>query len=280
MITQPLVSIIIPNYNNEKYLEQCLNSVLNQSYQNLEIIVVDDFSSDNSVAIIVKLATAHPSIRLITNTSNKGVARSRHDGFLAARGSLFCTLDSDDFYFSPRKIEREVRVVLSQPDWKHAIGFSNVVLVDAKSWFIARTMNRFSACEGHVFELFLTRGCPMPRDFVFARDLYFAAGGLSFNFPIYEDWDLKIRLSRMATFHFTNCDGVAYRQHELGLSSVSSAENLDWITRVFDHNATDLENRDALFERLNRNLHTSLFRLFLRKVRKNARLFLLRVIKE
>lgn len=93
----PLISVIIPVYNVEKYLEQCLKSVINQSYKNLEIICVNDSSTDNSLSILKKYANIDSRIKIIENTANLGLGLSRNEGIKAASGDYIHCLDSDDW---------------------------------------------------------------------------------------------------------------------------------------------------------------------------------------
>ena len=91
----PLISVIIPVYNVEKYLDKCINSIVNQTYRNLEIILVDDGSSDNSPAICDEWARKDNRIRVI-HQENFGQAHARNRGLDAANGSLIGFIDSDD----------------------------------------------------------------------------------------------------------------------------------------------------------------------------------------
>ncbi|MCL2027003.1 MAG: glycosyltransferase [Bacteroidales bacterium] len=92
----PLVSVIIPVYKSEKHLEQCLVSVIFNSYKNLEIIVVDDGSPDNSAAVYNKYAEFDKRIKIIVQ-ENKGVSFARNAGTNAATGEYVHYLDSDDY---------------------------------------------------------------------------------------------------------------------------------------------------------------------------------------
>lgn len=93
----PLVTIIIPVYNTEKYLKKCLNSVVNQTYKNLEIILINDASSDNSLAILENYAKKYKNVKLVNNPVNLGVSISRNIGLDFANGDYIYFLDSDDF---------------------------------------------------------------------------------------------------------------------------------------------------------------------------------------
>lgn len=92
----PLVSVVIPNYNNEKHLPECLESVINQTYKNLEIIVVNDGSTDGSIDIIKGYMSRDGRIKCI-DQENTGLAVARKSGLDAATGEWVQHLDSDDF---------------------------------------------------------------------------------------------------------------------------------------------------------------------------------------
>lgn len=95
MNNQKLVSIIVPVYNTESYLEKCLNSILNQTYENIEIIIIDDGSTDNSYKILQKFQNKNKRIRLLQQkNSGQGVARNK--GIEISKGEYIFFIDSDD----------------------------------------------------------------------------------------------------------------------------------------------------------------------------------------
>ena len=102
------VSVIIPVHNSSKYILECLNSVINQTYRNLEIICIDDKSTDNSVELIKSINDRR--IKLIELNTNSGAAVARNKGIDASTGDYICFLDSDD-YWKPRKIEKQLRFI-------------------------------------------------------------------------------------------------------------------------------------------------------------------------
>lgn len=93
---RPLISIIIPVYNTEKYLNRCVESVLNQSYHNLEIILVNDGSTDNSGQICDEYQAKDPRVAVI-HKQNQGVSKARSTGIEVARGEYIVFVDSDDW---------------------------------------------------------------------------------------------------------------------------------------------------------------------------------------
>lgn len=103
----PLVTIGIPVYNVEPYIEKCLLSVLNQTYQNLEVLVVDDLGKDNSMQIVEKMQLSHSMgncITIIRHSENRGLGEARNTVIENARGKYLCFVDSDD-YIEPETID-------------------------------------------------------------------------------------------------------------------------------------------------------------------------------
>jgi glycosyltransferase involved in cell wall biosynthesis len=96
MKTHPLVSIIVPIYNTEKYLQQCLDSIVNQSYKELDVILINDGSKDQSLLIAQDYAMKDPRIKLI-DKDNEGVAATRNVGLKNAQGDFVLYVDSDDW---------------------------------------------------------------------------------------------------------------------------------------------------------------------------------------
>lgn len=112
MTTTPLLSYIVLSYNYERYIAQTLRSILDQTVQDFEIIVVDDASSDASVAIVSALGD--PRIRLFVNEKNLGGAGSYNRAVQEARGEWLVNLDADD-WIDPRKAEIQLQAVLLDP---------------------------------------------------------------------------------------------------------------------------------------------------------------------
>ena len=100
------ISIIIPMHNSSKHIEECLESVINQTYQNIEIIVVDDASSDNSLELVKNIKDN--IIKILEIKENVGAANCRNKGIEEATGEYICFLDSDDYWVLD-KLERQVK---------------------------------------------------------------------------------------------------------------------------------------------------------------------------
>ncbi len=248
----PLLSIIIPNYNNAEYLRECLDSVLAQTYENIEILVCDDCSTDASRAIIQQYEQDYPhKLRALYLKANRGVASARNHALQHARGEYVSTLDSDDYYQDHRKLEKEMDLIAyhKREFDKEIIAFSDIVLVnDDKSISCYQALAQ-GIEEGPVFEKLLTRSCMVPRDFIALRSAYLACGGYNPAFTTHEDWDLKIQLALRHEFYFTGIAGTAYRRHGKGLSSGPFRKKTKNLWRVFHANiefGTDCDQKRRL----------------------------------
>ncbi|WP_100610463.1 glycosyltransferase family 2 protein [Confluentibacter lentus] len=102
-----LVSIITPMFNSEAYISETINSIINQTYPNWELLLIDDCSTDNTFIIVQKLISKHPNIKLIKNSTNLGAAITRNKGIEAAKGAYIAFLDGDDVW-KPKKLETQL----------------------------------------------------------------------------------------------------------------------------------------------------------------------------
>ncbi len=110
VITNYVVSVIIPMYNAERFVKQTIESVLNQTYKEIEIIVIDDNSTDASASIVQQMMSEYPQIRYFKFNENMGVANARNKAIDMATGRYIAFLDSDDLWF-PEKIEKQIQLL-------------------------------------------------------------------------------------------------------------------------------------------------------------------------
>lgn len=203
----PQVSIIIPAYNGERYIVQAIESVLNQTYGNYEIIVVDDGSTDGTPRV---LAPYFKRIRYITQ-ENQGVATARNRGIQEAKGEIIAFLDQDD-YFLPDKLDAQVAVFLSRPSlgmvhsgWR-TVDHQGKPIVDVQPWVKIPQLN----LESWILHKPIFPGAWMVRKQWLER-----AGGFDPQYHLTPDLDLALRLALMG------CESawleqvtVCYRQHQ------------------------------------------------------------------
>lgn len=196
--TPGLVSVIIPSYNKSAYIEATLDSVAAQTYPNIEIIVVDDRSSDESVALIQEWAATHSiPLKLHVHKENQGVCRTLNDGLALARGEYIACLAADDLYL-PHKISSHVVLLEEYPDASFAYGDARVEDPDGtvihESFTEAKLHGKFRS--GDVFEALLRE------NFVVAPTGTIRGSSLDAVGPYdetlsYEDYDMWLRLARI-----------------------------------------------------------------------------------
>ena len=109
----PLVSVVMPAYNAEPFIEKSINSVLAQTVRDWELIVIDDQSSDATMQIVQSLADGDERIRIIRSEQNMGTAATRNRGMEQSRGLFVAFLDSDDIWY-PRKLEKQLQRIQSE----------------------------------------------------------------------------------------------------------------------------------------------------------------------
>lgn len=123
----PLVSVNITTYNRCKnHLVRCLNSVLKQSYSNLEIIVVDDCSKDNTVKVLSEFVKSHQQIKFFVHKVNMGNAHARNTALRHSKGKYIAFMDDDDEWIDCKKLEKQVKIFESDSTHNLGILFSNV----------------------------------------------------------------------------------------------------------------------------------------------------------
>lgn len=126
---QPLVTVITPAYNAERFIKETMDSVLAQSISDWEMIVLDDGSTDATREIVAAYMRTDPRIRLVVNEKNMGVARTRNRGIEMARGQYVAFLDSDDVWL-PEKLEFQLA---KMADADAQIGYCSYAIVDEAS---------------------------------------------------------------------------------------------------------------------------------------------------
>ena len=129
-----LVSVIIPVYNVEKYIERTLKSVFKQTYSNIEIVLVDDQSIDNTAEIIKRNQETHPEIVYFLQPRNMGAGYARNKALELARGQYVAFLDADDMW-KPTKIEKQVRLLEEK---RGSFCFTAIEMVDGEYRLIKR----------------------------------------------------------------------------------------------------------------------------------------------
>ncbi len=227
MAHKPLVSIIIPAYNAQDYLEETLESVFQQTWENIETIVVDDGSTDNTADIIKKY---EPRVRYIYQKNSGGCAVPRNTGIAQAQGAYLAFLDADDLLPSDR-IEQQVHFLEKLPEV--GLVFSDYVNFDetgdhGKTHF--STCPQLSALLQGKDELIIPNACPIlaqenfgiASSFLIRRGMTELVEGFEPTLKSCEDFHFFFRLARHTPTGIINRIGMRRRLHGGNMSSHSS----------------------------------------------------------
>ena len=135
-VNEPMVTVFIPCYNAERFISETIDSILNQTYQDFELLIIDDGSTDNSREILSNYAQKDERIRILYNNGNKGVAYTRNRGIKEARGRYLATMDADDIA-TPFRLEKEVQY-LNEHKWIGAVS-GCLYMIDEKGKKLRRS---------------------------------------------------------------------------------------------------------------------------------------------
>lgn len=193
----PKVSILLPVYNAEKYLSSCLDSLLEQTFQDFEIIAINDASSDSSLHILKAYANKDSRIKIYCNESNLKISPTLNKGLKIASAPLVMRMDADDIAF-PQRIERQYCFMQSYPEVSIS-GTGIQVLGTDVIWHVPESNNKIRAT------LFFNSPILHPTA-IYKKEVIINAGGYSENAPYAEDYDLWHRLSTNKNIIFSNID--------------------------------------------------------------------------
>lgn len=188
MTESPLVSVIIPCYNAEKYVEQAVRSIMTQTYKNLEILITDDCSTDSSFAILQKLAKEDSRIKLFKNEQNQKIVRTLNTLVERANGKYIARMDADDISLQKR-IEKQVEFMEANPDI--AICGTNAWHIDEANRVISKSHLPIYNSEIQLFKNFAN---PFYHPSVVIRSSVLKECLYDEKFLLAEDYDLWIRI--------------------------------------------------------------------------------------
>lgn len=217
-----LISIVIPVFNREKTISYCLNSVLAQTYENIEVIVVDDCSIDNTVEVVK--SHTDPRVRCIVLEKNSGAQAARNRGIREATGDWIAFQDSDDEW-KPRKLEKQVEALaeVKYDPW-------TVVHSNALRYYSAKnTMElwEFPRLEGeNLYSTLLLSKSALFQAMFTSKIALEKIGYLDEQVPSFQEWDTSIRLSKYCRFIHIKEPLFIYHLHEDETISEDKRKNI------------------------------------------------------
>jgi len=210
-IDKPLVSVTVPCYNHEAYIEECILSIINQSYKNIELIVIDDGSKDRSPEILKRLQKQYGFILVFQE--NQGVSKTLNRAVRQFATGKYLTGSASDDFLMPDKIEKQVKFLEENPDIDMIFG--KVYLVDEKSQIIEnkKIFEPFVEPVKQIpFELLIENNRIPAPSIMMRRASWEKCGGYDEN-TIIEDFDLWLKIAYQGKIVFLNDYFAYYRWH-------------------------------------------------------------------
>ncbi len=223
----PTVSVIIPTYNRADMLRNALKSVIEQEYRDLDVIVVDDASTDDTRKVVASIDD--PRVRLVRHEDRRGGSAARNTGIRLARGEIVAFLDSDDEWL-PAKIREQVRVFADDPSC--GVVYTGFVDIDDRG---RATYRRRVLPEGWlVRELFTGNVVGTASTVAVRRQCFEEVGLFDETLPSCQDWDMWIRLAKRCRFRAIPRPLVRYYRHGGPQISKARAAVREGHERVFE----------------------------------------------
>lgn len=253
LATKPLISIALCTYNGEKHLEKQLDSLVNQTYRPIEIVAVDDRSSDRTLDILKSYAEKYSFLKVIQNDENLGFVKNFEKAILQCSGDYIAMSDQDDIW-----LETKIETLYNQVD-DYIMVYHNSVFIDEHDNVIGEK-KLYDHFGNHDFSSnipFLTANCIPGHTTMFRKEL--VPHLLPFHKDFYHDWWIAFVAVTIGKIKAIPDVLVKYRQHELSVTDSlalrtgkvklkkqerSSPYNLDWISHCLSFNK--LKNSDEI----------------------------------
>ena len=241
----PLISVLIPVYNVEAFVEEAILSICNQTYKNIEIIVIDDCSTDNTYNIVSELIATDPRIRLYKNDKNSKIVKTLNFAFKQAKGEFIARMDGDDIS-APERLEKQLQYLLINPQY-YLVG-CHVSIIDTNNRVIGK---QEMPINNNIINKTIKYTSPVLHIWLAKREVYNQLNGYR-EIPGAEDYDFLLRMHSLGLL-FTNLDSYEYsvRIREGNTTSTIGFNQRMMSNYVLDLYAMRLKNGKDDFSELN-----------------------------
>lgn len=229
----PIVSVIIPVYNGERYLAETIESVIAQTEENWEIIAVNDGSTDSSQTILEGYVKKIPDRIKVITVNNGGVSKARNTAIASARGTYIAFLDQDDLW-APMKLQRQIDMF--SHDKNLGISFTNATFIDEKGTVLRENVLK---CEekhrGDVFEYLLFENFIGISSVMLTKERFVKIGGFDSRFCLAEDYDFLLKVTQDSSVEYIDEPLFIYRQHNESGTYTKIDHLIDEILSINNH---------------------------------------------
>lgn len=254
---QPLVSVVAVCYNQSRFVIECLESIRHQTYKNIELIIMDDCSPDDSAAVIQDwLDATGANAGFVAHTRNRGICKTFNEAVFHANGKYISIIAADDVYL-PNKIELQVELFEKLPT-NVGVVYSDAWQIDQEGKLLSRkfieSQREFQRMpEGQIFPILL-QGNFIPATTTLIRRQCYDTVGLYDETLGYEDFDMWLRISQQYGFAYSPVISTKYRILPTSMIHTVMKKN-GWVAlrsnfRIFEKclrvNGINLEQRDSI----------------------------------
>ena len=235
MSNTPQLSVLLSTYNDEKYIKECIESVLNQSFRDFEFIIIDDGSTDATYDIMASIND--PRIKIFRK-ENTGIIDSVNFGISKCRGEYIARMDGDDVCHVDR-FKCQLDFLTNNLDY--SVCGSNTIYIDSEGKSLGKTkfpLSNEAIKEYMLFGSPLSNPSTMIKREVLAENLY------SFDFPIAEDYEIWVRLRDKCKFYNIKRPLLYYRFHGYNISVEKRAISEESLIKVYDRYFSDVVDAD------------------------------------
>lgn len=212
---RPLVSVVIPAYNAEAYIAESLESILNQSYDNIEVLVIDDHSTDRTLDICKALALTDSRVRIISNEKNVGIGANRERGIQQSKGTYICWQDADDISL-PDRVESQVAFLELHPHVGIVGGY--ITFFNEEGDGVTRKYSQ----EDKTLRRNIFRYNPVAQPAsMMRRECFDRVGGYDPQYRLSEDLDMQFRIGELYEFGNVQKAVIKYRQTQSSLTAAN-----------------------------------------------------------
>ena len=248
------VSVIIPTYNRSELLKKAIKSLENQSHQNFEIIIIDDFSTDDTAQVVRDMKDDR--IIYLKHDFNKGGSEARNTGIKRATGKFIGFLDSDDQWF-PDKLERQLKQFEGQPDV--GVVYTGVQVVNENNQPTRKIVPEY---KGEILpKLFESNCIDTTSSILVKKEVLDQVQGFDASLPSCQDWDLYIRLAQVTKFDFVKESLVLFYHHSGERITTNKKSVLNGHMSIFEkYKGLAEKQRKSTFHRFTLTIWKVIFR--------------------
>jgi glycosyltransferase involved in cell wall biosynthesis len=224
-MTLPLVSVVVPVYNLAHYLKPCIDNILNQSYENLEVVIVDDGSTDNTKEVAKFYTEKYEFIRYIYQ-ENKGYPSAHKRGVEEAKGEFVIVIDPDDYWTYENLITDQVQLMLKNSNL--GLVFADMKIVDEEGQIINPSFRKTHPFHrGKVLKKLLDYDFIPLGTALMRKKVVLSVGNFYTGIPYMQDYLLFLRIARDYEVDYIENIALAYRKHNNNISNnlVRMAQN-------------------------------------------------------